>query len=340
MLTCTLAALLAVLGVQSQSHQEDSAACQAPDIGEEGRRTTHGVGMLQRKTEHASNRATNSQWVESKQEHQRQQQRWIYAFQTCALPQYVNQLQGQLRTWAANISKDNMLIIGGPYDNGDGRFACDEGPSGQNCKEATVLFRAAGHAKKVNADWLFHVIDDAYVFLPRVKKVMEGFDPSEPVVFAGFGCGRAWKYHEESNGGKKPKPANWEEPEYHCEAAWRQGGICTGAGYIVSRAALELLPRNHTLASFVQNYLSLTVGRSSDISTTCLLYDRGITVRPFPETGLNMANAGGEGRENNAEKVVAGARNGLVHIAMRDHAMTPLFMDELYKVERSENDIL
>merc|ERR1719197_1640180 len=103
-------------------------------------------------------------------------QKWIYAFQTCKRESYVRQLEKQLSTWAAGVKKEQLLIVGGPHDNGEGKLPCAEDSHGQNCKEATVLYRAAGRAEEVGADWLFHVIDDAYVFLPRVYKVMDQFD--------------------------------------------------------------------------------------------------------------------------------------------------------------------
>jgi hypothetical protein len=262
------------------------------------------------------------------EEHQTAQ-KWIFAVQTCAKESYVRQLETQLSTWLKPVDKDNVLIVGGPHNNGNKAFACEEGPRGQNCKEASVLYRGAALAEKVDADWLFHVIDDAYVFLPRVKKAMEAFDPSEPKVFADFGCGMYWEHHKESHGGKIPKPNGWVEPKESCKRVEREGGICTGAGYIVSRGALKLLRRNHTLPSFVEHYISQSKGRASDLTSTCLFYDRNITVGHWSQFTMAQTRTG-----TTAESIVAEQNFGLVHVNFGgDKAAIPPFMQKLYAVE-------
>jgi hypothetical protein len=264
-----------------------------------------------------------------KKEHQ-SAHKWIFAVQTCAQESYVRQLETQLSTWLSPVNKDHVLIVGGPHNNGDRAFACDEGVHGQNCKEASVLYRSAGLAEEVDADWLFHAIDDAYVFLPRVEEAMASFDPSEPRVFANLGCGAFWEHHKESQGGKIPKPTDWVEPQASCKRVEREGGICTGGGYIVSRGALKLLRRNHTLPSFIEHYVNQSKGTASDSTSTCLFYDRNITVGPLPE-GVIMAQAR---TDTTAESIVAEHSYGLVHVHLGgDKAAIPAFMRKLHAAE-------
>jgi len=264
--------------------------------------------------------------------------KWIYAMQTCGKPTYVAQLESQLRTWAANANvEERLLIIGGPHDNGQGQLACSDGPDGQLCKEATVLYRSAIRAEELGADWLLHVIDDAYIVLPRLWKALESFNPADPAVFSDIGCGRSWKYAPENtgahslDGGESTKPKGWVEPDYSCETVSRHGGICTAAGYVVSRGALNLLRQNHTLQSFVEDYRGHTnfsaEASASDLASSCLFYSRGVALREWPH-GARMV----PGSEYAATDVLKDTDIASVHVELTPKARITEYMLELHDV--------
>ena len=195
-----------------------------------------------------------------------------------------------------------------------------------------MLYRAASRAEEVGADWLFHVIDDAYIFLPRVWKALEAVNPENPVVFASFGCGRPWKNAPESDNGLKVQPKGWVEPSFHCDKVWRHGGICTGAGYIVSRGGLRRLQQGRTLSDFVKDYLKHTQGRASDLASTCLFYDRGISVRNWP-SGARMGNSDAAATQIAKDRSVA-----MVHIAFKDKSQIPGYMKQLHEASAGERE--
>lgn len=74
------------------------------------------------------------------------------------------------------------------------------------------------------------------------------------------------------------KEGGWVDPPFSCKAVWENGGLCSGGGYLVSKAALDRIRHaNQTLEEFRDEYKSFgSHATVSDLTTTCLMYDRKV----------------------------------------------------------------
>ena len=107
---------------------------------------------------------------------------------------------------------------------------CQDGS--QWCKAAAVLDRAF---QEKDFDWLVQGYEDDYVNTDNIKNLLQKRDPSEPVVYAGFGCA-SWGALKEVG------YSNQSIADFHiCPAVLEHGGLCGGSGIIFSRAAVDRL---------------------------------------------------------------------------------------------------
>jgi len=209
----------------------------------------------------------------------------VVGIQTSHLEQYVKCLETQFSTWATHKARDGFVIVGGPYDDyklglTKNLNPCDE--LDQDCKEGLLLYRAAQRVRALNATWFISTQEDTYIFMDHLITTLRSFDANKIGVLASFGCGRGWVNHPDSRDGTLPRPQGFVEPDFSCEAVWQKGGICNGMGSVYSRAALEkLVPKGQTQENFLKEYMGNSrthvLGRS-DLTTSCLLHQRGIKV--------------------------------------------------------------
>jgi len=71
----------------------------------------------------------------------------IYSIMTCDGPSYTAMAEAQLSTWARDLPRDNMVIVGGPHDDasegveGSMGFECPDSQADVSCKEAVRRLR-------------------------------------------------------------------------------------------------------------------------------------------------------------------------------------------------------
>jgi len=201
---------------------------------------------------------------------------------------WTNQVQSQLETWAANISKESMMIVGGPYD----KTPCAERDSA--CKEAVLMYRARSRMQELKADWLVALHEDSYVVVEKLSKLMNA-DPRVPQIASMVGCGQGWEYHAESKNGTMPKPDGYIDPEYACENVWKRGALCSAAGMFVSIAALEALTYGLTEDEFIKAHRNSLAPNlrgiteiQCDMPTSCFAHERGVKLVDMEKFGLGM----------------------------------------------------
>jgi len=149
----------------------------------------------------------------------------VYAIFTSAIPRYHEALLAQLDTWAARpAAQGRYVAVGGSNypEEWQGsnvlRSECGDDMKSISCKEATLLAEGASRG----ADWIYVIGEDNYVHTGHVEEFLSDKDPSAAVAYGGVGCGK----------GKFCRDVKAYE---------EGGGFCGGQGYIISRAALQLL---------------------------------------------------------------------------------------------------
>jgi len=273
--------------------------------------------------------------------------RIVFGIQTSSLPRYVPQLEAQLATWAKELPRSDLVVVSGPHDDYNDSVVKTPHPScfsdsNQDCKEGLLLFRGAQRVRALDADWFISIQEDHYVSPDVLRRILQRFSPMDTDVVANFGCGQQWEYHTESRNGTMPKPPGWVNPTYSCDAVWHKGGICNGLGSVYSRAALNILsPQGQTQDEFMNEYMENSVtnmqGRS-DLTTSCLLWKRGLRVKPekFGNAALFSST------DNKAEaNVTAQAETfikhngfpGSLHVPFEPKDQIPIFFRALHEVK-------
>jgi len=224
----------------------------------------------------------------------------VIGFHTSSVKQYTEMVTAQFETWLADFPKDRVLVAGGPRDNVG---AAPGGPCpddhDQTCKDAAIFYAAAQKVAETSSEWFMGVHEDAYVRLDLVAKALplSAYDTERPVIFTGVGCGRGWQYNEQSNNGTLPFPKGWVEPSFSCHSVWEHGGLCTGAAYLINRAALLKVTRaeggEHLgVESFIKKYMSHwqsttePASRGTDRLLGCVLGDHGVAMEAEPHAFL------------------------------------------------------
>eukprot|EP00928_Gymnodinium_smaydae_P002778 TRINITY_DN11004_c0_g1_i1.p2 TRINITY_DN11004_c0_g1~~TRINITY_DN11004_c0_g1_i1.p2 ORF type:complete len:399 (-),score=96.29 TRINITY_DN11004_c0_g1_i1:70-1266(-) len=266
----------------------------------------------------------------------------LYGIGTCGKAAAEAILQASLETWAHAIPRERVIIVGGSQDDGRQGLAseplpCDDGPQGFGCKEATMLYRAAARARLVGADWLVVGQEDKYIRTRRLERHLGRQDPSKRQVLAVYGCGRSWKFAPESAGGAKPRPKGWREPPFSCEAVRRNGSICGGGTYAVSRAALEALQlEGRSLAQFVEEMVSGSAAKgASDLMASCLFHKYGIHIddaHRVPTVGLGGALRG-EALQTAVLKKAANVEGIVFHISLFAKDLIPGVIRTLNEID-------
>lgn len=185
----------------------------------------------------------------------------LYSIQTSPKPPYAARLAAILKTWAKDLSPDQLQIIGtdapkskkGTVSDLAGKAHWDSAPlcldshEWNSCKDATGIVEAMG----VFPQWLVLVGDDNYVDTKNMEEVLDRKDPDIPVIFGVKGCG-----------------AN--------TCPGRTGiGLCGGAGQIFSRGALMELMRGGRF-EFLEEHerVRKLVGNWGDVATACVAANR------------------------------------------------------------------
>jgi len=189
----------------------------------------------------------------------------VYAIFTSAIPKYHEALLTQLDTWAARpAAQGRYVAVGGsnyPKEwQGSSvlRSECGDDMPSISCKEATLLAEGAARG----ADWLVVTGEDNYVQTSRVEEFLSDKDPDAAIAYGNVGCGTGIFCRDS-------------------ELFETSGGLCGGPGYIISRAALQLLLADGAPA------LHAIYDNSSwpnDMSTSCQL--RKHEVRLENATGM------------------------------------------------------
>lgn len=125
-----------------------------------------------------------------------------------------DKLEACLTTWAADLSQDQLQIIGSkPKDERQAKLAqwdeasdCGDSHDAGACKDSVGL----ANAYEKGADWVMLVGTDNYVMPENVESVLSSYNSSQPMVLGIKGCG-------------------------DCPA----GGLCGGGGQVISRGALQ-----------------------------------------------------------------------------------------------------
>jgi len=178
----------------------------------------------------------------------------VYGVFTSPLPKYAQQLAAVEDTWAKDVPPQRLLVVGVNGSTSGVAYhpapMCLDGHvtnAGISCKEATLL--ATGY--EAGADWVVVIGSDNYVFPRHFEARLEKENAKIAQIFAIFGCG----------GGE------------YCEDG--KSGICGGAGYAISRAALDKMIGKAESASenFVQESMTTASGVGgywSDQVTSCI----------------------------------------------------------------------
>lgn len=197
----------------------------------------------------------------------------LFAVQTSHIPIYEAKLRAEFDTWLSTLSPMERIVLGPKCDAGmsckdvqwDSSICQD---NSQWCKAAAVLDRAF---QEKDFDWLVQGYEDDYVNTDNIKNLLQKRDPSNPVVYAGFGCA-SWGALKEVG------YSNQSIADFHiCPAVLEHGGLCGGSGIIFSRAAVDRLFADGREA-FWRRVYSYPSTIQCDIGTGCLLYDAGVAM--------------------------------------------------------------
>jgi len=201
----------------------------------------------------------------------------VYAIFTSAIPGYHDALLAQLDTWAARpAAQGRYVAVGGNnypaawqeagVPGNILRSECRDDLSSISCKEAALLAEGAARG----ADWLYVIGEDNYVHTGNVEAFLSSKDPDEAVAYGTVGCGKGLFCRDS-------------------ELFNTLGGFCGGSGYIISRAALQLLlvggaPRLHAIYDNTR--------WPNDMTTSCQLRKHEVrlavvsTMFGFPMIGI------------------------------------------------------
>lgn len=174
---------------------------------------------------------------------------------------YETRLPSILETWASKLDSSSLLIVG-DQDRQNPTVHAATGCKtdhhiGLTCKTGHSLALAAEQIG--NRPWAFVIDDDVYVNTSNLESLLKSRDASKLVALGIPGCGTP-----------------------HCDD--HQGGFCGGGGYALSRAALKALVDKPSATDFHNELLDMTKvfypneTPWDDITTTCLMKRRGITV--------------------------------------------------------------
>merc|ERR1711953_1386775 len=89
----------------------------------------------------------------------------------------------------------------------------------------------------------------------------------------------SWQYQKASKGGTVPRPKEYIQPPFSCEAVWTKGALCGGGVYFVSRGAMDLLLNSgQTWKDFMEEMRLASKGRgaASDIFASCMFHARNL----------------------------------------------------------------
>jgi len=190
----------------------------------------------------------------------------VYAIFTSAIPRYREKLEAQLETWAARPAAEGRYVAVGGENYPDAwqsgsmlKSNCGDDMTSISCKEATLLAEGAARG----AEWLVVVGEDNFVYTHHVEAFLDDKDPATAVAYGRVGCGRGLFCHDN-------------------EFFSTFGGFCGGAGYIISRAALQRLvadgaPALHRVYDKTAN--------PNDMTTSCELARHG--TRLHHTAGMN-----------------------------------------------------
>jgi len=214
----------------------------------------------------------------------------VYGIETYDAPTAVKQVHAQFETWGKDVPRKHIVIVGGPLDSGP-VFTCPEDVYGLICKEATVLYRGMQRLREVDGDWFIGLHEDSYVDTKSIAKALRKQDPSKQIVHSEFGCGFAWEYSPDNKHHTKNPPPDWVDADkemHQCDAVAQHGAMCSGAAFMVSRAALEHMTQGMTLNEFIEAHASHCPEQfekkcQTDTTTSCFLYSLGIKMSVFPE---------------------------------------------------------
>lgn len=186
-------------------------------------------------------------------------QRVLYGVETCSDPTMEEIVETGLRTWAKHINRENLIVVGGKYDDANYGLEkhhklhyCMDVIQDLYCAELVLIWRAIERARVIDADWLVVSQEDKYIWTEGLEALIAPFDPAEKTVLGLTGCGQAWKYNPDSRGGRRQMPPGWVEPLHVCEHVWQKSSYCGGLTYIVSRGMLSsLAEEGETLEQFI-----------------------------------------------------------------------------------------
>jgi len=204
--------------------------------------------------------------------------RVLYGIETCGRKPYEEMVRAELETWGSELPRESLLVVGGSQDDFLQGYDTDENPcpdrsDGMACKEGLLLYRAIRRAQRLNSSWLVVGQDDKYISPGGFERYLEQYDPWKSQVMGILGCGK----HTEQR-----------QPPYSCEGVVKNGGICGGPTYVVSRAALDRLSGVGTnVTSFLADFLGSAVTHKgkSDIYASCFFYLRGVPVTQLRKLG-------------------------------------------------------
>jgi len=184
----------------------------------------------------------------------------VYGVFTSPLPRYAKQLAAVEDTWAKDVPPQKLLVVGVNGSTPGVTYkqapACQDGHvsnSGISCKEATLL--STGY--ELGADWVVVLGSDNYVFPKHMEARLLKENAGKAQILGVFGCGDG-KYCEDG-----------------------KSGLCGGAGYAISRGALDKMVGKAEQASEVFIQESMETARTvsgywSDQATSCIARRRGV----------------------------------------------------------------
>jgi len=175
---------------------------------------------------------------------------------------YDTRLPSIIDTWGSALDSSSLLIVGDKDLHNPTVYAATGCSSdhqvGLTCKTGHSLALAA--EKIGSRSWAFVIDDDVYVNTSNLEGLLKQHDASRLVALGIPGCGAP-----------------------HCDD--HQGGFCGGGGYALSSAALKALVDKKSPMDFHNELRDMTKvfypgGETpwDDITTTCLMKRRGITV--------------------------------------------------------------
>jgi hypothetical protein len=213
----------------------------------------------------------------------------IWGIESNSIAAYEKIVETQLATWAKHVPRENLVIVGGKFDDGASAaisqepMKCDDSGRGLPCKEALLVDRGIERARSLGADWLMVGQEDKYIWRANVERALSNYDPAEPLVLGSFGCGQSWAFHKDSKNATLPMPRGWVDPSKSCKAVNENGGLCGGPVYFLSRGALERVKKQgQTSNEFISEFVSgggAETHANSDQLASCLYYARGIPMR-------------------------------------------------------------